>query len=58
MLAGYLHRIERADDGDGGVVYFCAELVHKRLHGRDGSDEGAIVAVGTGTAESNEDSEV
>lgn len=53
-----LHRVKRADDGHLGARQLGIEGIHERFHGGDGTNQRAIVTVGTRTAKCNEDGEI
>lgn len=53
-----IHAVERGDDGNLLAGQSSVERVLEGLHGDDGTHQGAIITVGTGAAEGNEDGEV
>lgn len=53
----HIHSVERRDQGHLGTVHARLENVLVVVHGQDGTHQGAIVTVGTGTAESDEDTD-
>lgn len=55
LRSEHVHAVERGDDSHLDSIQTGAEGGLEMIHGVDGTHQGAIITVGTGTAESDED---